>query len=146
MKTILFLSITMMTFLFCSCGKDTLLEFYNSQPKDPQIIGRWEDPNLEIIANNDGKVKGFIFESNGNFKHIHISKVFNKDKIELLINNNYLFYTKENKVHILILGDGKTKTREGSLPMSYRITENTLETWFDEDRQNSYRKYIKVKK
>lgn len=137
--------IALLVFVFTACEKDKLLDFYNNQPKDPEIIGRWERTDLELNETNSGKVKEWIFEANGSLKYLHIEK--HNDVFELTESNGveYKFYTKDNIIHTLIVGDGlKSATRESQLTIEYKITADTLETWHS-DPYNPYFKYVKVK-
>lgn len=127
-KATLFTVAMLMAFIFSSCS-DRLLKFYEKQPRDPEIIGRWEDPDVVIEEGDRSEFKGYIFEENGILKHIDLVKKDDQYETEIYSGVEYRFYTKDNFIHMLIVGDGfKASTREIK-PTKYRITADTLEIW-----------------
>lgn len=132
MKKIIIFTAILLGLFSCESSEDRALEnFYKSQPKDPALIGAWVHQSTYLEELRKGThfsvLGGHKFSADGTYAPIMYE--INKDKTASLqiptSTKGFLFYSKNNTIHVLKTGGFKEPATE-LYKFKYGIKNDTL--------------------
>lgn len=117
-----------LTFLFSlfSCNNDDLLDFYSSQNRSVEFLGKWKQIEAETQPN--------YFEFTGKEYLITTSP----DDVHP---SKFLWYNDEGKVYYIRNGKGSKNDARHSVFYTFSVNKDTLKTSFG---SNEWETYIKI--